>query len=126
MSHLRTYKRNSILYFLPRVFAIIFICFLAIFAFDVIVPGKPLWYILGGFIIHLIPNYLLLVALVIAWKKEVSGGIVFLLLGIGFTWFFQTYLFLPAFLIVSFPIFLIGILFLWHNHLARRKNFAKK
>lgn len=108
-------NRNSVLYCLPRILAILYIGFLAIFAFDVFVPGKPTLEIIGAFLIHLMPNYLLLAALLIAWKKEKVGGFLFILLGIFFTVFFRTYTAIPNFLIVSFPVFVIGVLFLVHS-----------
>ena len=110
---------------MPRILAILYIAFLAFFAFDVFVPGNPWWYILGAFMIHLLPNYILLVALVVAWKYELYGGVIFLLLGVGMTFFFQTYRQPVVFLLVSLPIYLIGILFLYHFFIHKAMKGGK-
>jgi len=61
--------KNKVFFWLPRVLGIVFIVFLGIFAFDVFVPGQPWWYIMAAFLIHLLPNYILLIALVVAWSR---------------------------------------------------------
>lgn len=113
-------KIDTLFYWLPRLGAIVFTGFLAVFALDVFIPGKSAWAIAGALFMHLIPNYLLLITLLIAWKKEELGGFLFILLGISFTAFFQTYQFLPNFFLISFPIFTIGMLFLIHNVLPKK------
>ena len=114
------FNKERILFWLPRVLAILFIVFLALFALDVFVPGESILYMIGGFLVHLIPDYLLIAALIIAWKRERIGGVLFILLGLGFTIFFRTYSALSNFLIVSFPVFLIGTFFLCHKYLVIR------
>jgi len=105
-------KITTFFYWVPRVLSIIFILFLSIFALDIFIPGKDLWYYAVGLFMHLIPNFILLGVLVLSWKKEHIGGIVFILAGLVFTFIFKTYELIPNFLIISFPLFLIGTLFL--------------
>ncbi|MBP9718912.1 MAG: hypothetical protein KBD46_00390 [Candidatus Levybacteria bacterium] len=94
--------------------AIVFIGFLGIFAFDVFVTGKSIWEMMTAFLIHLIPNFILIIALFIAWKKEELGGFLFILVGLFFTAFFQTYKLFSTFMLISFPVCMIGVLFLVH------------
>jgi hypothetical protein len=108
-------KKATFFYWLPRALGILLIGFLALFAFDVFVSGEPFLKMIGAFLIHLLPNYLLAAALLIAWKREELGGFLLILLGIFFTLFFRTYTAIPNFLIVSAPVFVIGILFLVHT-----------
>ena len=93
---------------LPRVLAIILIAFLSVFALDAF--DEPNWPL--ALFMHLIPNFLLLVILAVAWKKAKIGGILFLLAGLFAAGFFHG---LTAFLITAVPAFVIGILFLISN-----------
>lgn len=70
---------------------------------------------------HLIPNFILAGVLYLAWKKEKAGGFIFILLGLGFTIFFNTYTHVMNFLLTSFPVLLIGVLFLLHDYLLKRR-----
>jgi len=119
-------KKIDFFYWAPRVLAIVFICFLALFALDVFIPGKTLGYYFVAFFMHLIPNFVLAGILVVAWKHESAGGLLFLFTAIFFTLFFKTYLLLPHFIIVSFPIVLIGILFLAHGSLPSKTYSSLK
>ena len=116
-------KMTSFFYWIPRILSILFILFLSIFALDVFIPGKEFWYYPVALFMHLIPNFILIGILVLAWKKELVGGIVFILAGLLFTIVFRTYESIPNFLIVSFPFFVIGALFLTHRFL--KKSYEK-
>jgi len=104
---------EKILYWLPRILTIVFIAFLGLFALDSFGGTEPILYQIAGFFIHLIPNFILIAILILAWKKPQIGGVVFLGLGAIFTIFFNTYEHLLNFLFISGPAFLIGILFLF-------------
>ncbi len=66
---------------------------------------------IGGFLVHLIPNYILIIVTIIAWKKPWIGGLIFVALGI----------FLPFPLILRIPLLVIGGLFS-----AQVPHFLKK
>jgi len=107
---------NPILHWAPRVLGILFLLFSGMFAFDVFEKGFSLMALLG-FLLHDPYPVLILIALLIAWKKEKIGGIVFLILGALIA--IRFYSFLPEasgvifiYLIFIGPYFLIGILFL--------------
>jgi hypothetical protein len=106
---------NKYLFWIPRGLSILFILFIGLFALDVFDEGQGFFYTLLGLIVHLIPNFILLIALVISWKsrRALVGGILFIVLGAlyiisvggrGFP--------LEVYLIISGPAFLIGILFI--------------
>ncbi len=97
----------------PRVLAIGMIIFLGLFALDVFEEGKSVSQILIGLLMHLVPNYILGFLLLIAWKKEILGGSLFLLTGLGFWYFFNNPFFVN--LLIFGPLFLIGILFILHG-----------
>jgi len=103
---------KKIIYWLPRVLAIVFIFFLALFALDVFGEGYKFGELLVVLFMHLVPNFILLILLIIAWKREKLGGYLFILISIIFTLFFKTYREIFIFLFVSGPPFLIGLFFL--------------
>jgi len=112
---------KKFIYWLPRVLSILFILFLALFALDVFGEyGFP--EILIALFMHLIPNFLLIIALVIAWKWEVVGGVIFLVLGLFSIMFFKTYKDIIVFLLVSSPSLIIGVLFLLNKRYCNKKD----
>ncbi|MDD5182472.1 MAG: hypothetical protein PHC66_04905 [Candidatus Nanoarchaeia archaeon] len=105
----------------PRVLSILFILFLSVFALDIFDMSLGIWGTIVGLFMHLIPNFLLIGILVVAWKWERIGGILFIVLGIVFTLFFQTYQNIMSFLLISGPVFLVGILFIVDWYIANKK-----
>ena len=112
---------KKFIYWLPRVLSILFILFLALFALDVFGEyGFP--EILIALFMHLIPNFLLIIALVIAWKWEVVGGVIFLALGLFSIVFFDTYEHVVSFILVSLIPMIIGALFLLNKKYCNKKD----
>ena len=103
---------KKIIYWLPRILAIVFILFLALFALDVFEEGYKFGELLVALFMHLVPNFVFLTLLIIAWKREKLGGYLFILISIVFTLFFKTYREIFTFLLISGPPLLIGLLFL--------------
>lgn len=75
-------KVSKFVYWTPRVLAIIFIVFLALMSLDVFTEGVSFLQIIGGLFMHNIPVFILLAVLIISWKYEIVGGIVFILAGL--------------------------------------------
>jgi len=100
------------LFWIPRVLAIIFIGFLSLFALDVFSGEATLFQKLLGFLMHLIPSFILIIVLMISWRKPIIGGIMFMVLGGAFSVHFRIYPSeLLTFLIIPFSLIAIGILF---------------
>ena len=78
-------KALKIIHWIPRILCIIAILFISLFASDAFGHGGGFWKELGDFIIHLIPSFILLIFLLIAWKWELIGGIVFTVIGLVMT-----------------------------------------
>jgi len=125
MQRQQIHSSELFLLWTTRILAIFFTVFLGIFALDSFNPAFPVSTQIAAFLIHLMPNYLLLAALILAWKKEVYGGLLFIAIGMFFTLFFQTYLMIPNFMLVSFPVFIIGVLFLIHHFLSKKGIHTK-
>ncbi len=122
-------KINRFVYWTPRILSIIFILFLAIFSLDVFDMKLGFWETVLGLFMHNIPVFILLVVLLISWKREIVGGIVFSLAGAlyvaiilmnmlrnSFEWYMVFWS-----LQIAGPAFLIGILFII-NWLKKRNN----
>ncbi|MGI6413103.1 MAG: DUF7670 domain-containing protein [Syntrophomonadaceae bacterium] len=128
-------KTGKVLYWIPRILSILFICFLTIFSFDVFEPGKGIGEILLGLFMHNIPSIIMAVLLAIAWKKEIVGAVSYFgagLLYIGLVVInsdLPWYIAITWSLTISGPAFIIGALFLisWgkrkttHNSIKREK-----
>lgn len=112
---------NKFLYWIPRILTIIFILFLGLFALDAFEGDQSLIKKIGGFVIHLIPNLILILILILAWKREWIGTIAFMLVGIAYIIMFWGKFPLSTYLIIAGPLFLIAILF-WLNWKDRHKR----
>ena len=122
-------NRLKIFHWLPRILCIMAILFISIFSLDAFDPGLTLGEQLLGFLMHNIPTYILITLLVIAWKWEFIGGIVFILIGLFTTPFIYTHNYamnhsvwmsLSVILMITFPFVLVGILFLVSNWMKKK------
>jgi hypothetical protein len=111
---------KNALYWTPRILTIVFILFLGLFALDVFEGDQSLIKKLGGFLIHLIPNFVLIVILIVAWKYEWVGTIAFTLVGIAYIIMFWGRFPVATYLIISGPLFFIAVLF-WLNWANRKR-----
>lgn len=114
----------KILFWTPRVICILAILFVSLFALDAFDHGDNIWEKLGAFAMHMIPSFVLLAFLLVAWKWELVGGIIFLLVGIGFSpWVFShNYqmnhsigMSLGIIALITIPFIVVGALFVFHH-----------
>ncbi len=75
-------KSERILFWTPRVLIIIFALFLAIFSLDVFDSASSFAQIAIGLFMHNLPSIVLLLILIISWRNDLVGGIIFLALGV--------------------------------------------
>ncbi len=117
-------------HWLPRIICILAILFISLFAADSFAPGLTIWQQLGGFLMHLIPSFILLALLIVAWKWERIGGIIFMAIGLGLSPFILMLNYnrnhsigmsLVIILTITIPFFVVGILFLI-SHNIKKKN----
>ncbi len=99
---------------------------MALFSFDVITPELSFWQIAVGLFMHNISVFILLAALIISWKHEIVGGIVFILAGLLYIIFAVQrapgwHMVLIWSLMIAGPAFFIGILFII-NWRKKRNN----
>ena len=97
---------------IARILTVAFIVFISLFALDAFHGQNPFLKELAGFIIHLIPSFILIAILYLFWEKPLYTGILFLIIAVGFTFFFDLYQDPVTFLIIGLPPVIIGLLFL--------------
>lgn len=105
--------------------AIISILFMTMFSFDVFDGNESFGMKMLGFLMHNIPVLILLVILIIAWKREIIGGILFILASFSGSLFYHSFSGNPGSLIVIAPFLLTGILFILHNIFYGRSYLGK-
>ncbi|NHF60186.1 hypothetical protein FK220_012600 [Flavobacteriaceae bacterium TP-CH-4] len=102
------------------------------FALDAFNHEKTIWQQIGDFLMHLIPSFILIVFLIIAWKREFIGGVLFILIGLGFSPFIflhnynmnqSVWVSLMIVLIITVPFIIVGILFIV-SHRMKKKNLS--
>lgn len=122
----------KIIHWLPRILCILAILFISLFALDAFNPEKTFWQQIGDFLMHLIPSFVLIIFLIIAWKREFIGGILFILIGLGFSPFIfmhnykmnqSVWMSLMIILMITIPFIIIGILFIV-SHNMKKKNLS--
>ncbi len=123
-------KSIHIFHWLPRIVGILAILFVSMFAADAFAPGLTIWKQLGAFFMHLIPSFILITFLVIAWKWEYVGGMIFIILGlalspvvfsINYKMNHSMWMSMGIILMITLPFVFVGILFLI-SHRLKKKN----
>lgn len=106
---------------MPRILCILAIAFVMMFSLDVFDPKYTLGEQIIGFLMHNIPAWILIVLLVIAWKWELVGGIIFILISIVMILLFTKFLTMNYYsMIVSGPFMIVGALFIWHSKIDKK------
>jgi len=79
---------------------------------------------------HLIPSFALILFLIVAWKWELIGGGIFVILGLGLLPFIymtnyhmnhSVWMSIGIVLVINLPFIVVGILFVL-SHFLKRKN----
>ncbi|MFO0890157.1 MAG: hypothetical protein U0790_13585 [Isosphaeraceae bacterium] len=101
-----------LLHWAPRVLCLAFAAFLSLFALDVFGEGGAFWRTMLALMIHLIPTWLVLAGLVVAWRWPWAGAVVYVGLGLFYIVTAWGRFHWSAYAVISGPLFLIGVLFL--------------
>ena len=117
-------KTKRVIFWTPRILGILFAVFLSLFATDVFSEGYGFSEAILALLIHLVPTYLVVIALVISWRWEWIGALIYIALGLFYIiWSWGDFLFV-TYLVISGPPFLVAALFLvnWHYREELRKQ----
>ena len=106
-----TLRSGALLLWCPRVLGILVCLFLSLFALDAFSGSKSVGQGVTDFFIHVAPMLALLGVVALSWRWEWVGGSVFTALAPTYAYVVRQHL--SWILVVSGPLFLVGILFLW-------------
>lgn len=119
-------------HWIPRILCIISIVFISFFAFDAFNIDHSAWKQTSDFLINMIPSLILLAILLLAWQRELIGGIMFTLIGIALMPYIYTthyeinqsaWITLGIVCRITLPFLIVGVLFIISFF---KKRFAKK
>lgn len=111
---------RRLLFWAPRILCILLAILLSVFSLDVLGEGYGFWETILALLMHLIPTGIIVTVLVISWRWEWVGGVLFTVLAALYvitTWGRMHW---SAYVMISGPLFLTGVLFLI-NWLCRGK-----
>jgi hypothetical protein len=134
----------STIRWVARVLCILAIAFLSLFALDVFSEGVGLGQKIVAFLLHMIPSFVLIIILIIAWKHELVGGILIALIGLataayvyisnyhrllnmaskGFRIGSPGLRALKIFAMINLPFIIVGVLFIISYFLHRPKKLT--
>ena len=112
----------KILYWFTRILAIIAILFMMMFSLDAFGGDEPFFRQILGFLMHNIPAFALIIVLVIAWRHEIVGGVIFILLFFALGLYFRSFSGNSGSFIIIVPFLIIGILFILHHVLSAKSK----
>jgi hypothetical protein len=101
------------------------------FAFDSFSGEMSFWQNLGSLLMHLVPSLVLIAFLVVAWKWELTGGILITLAGLAVTPFIYNLNLertnsvntaIGVILMVTLPVVVIGLLFIVSYYMNKRRD----
>lgn len=114
-----------------RILCILAILFISLFALDSFSSDRTFLQNAAAFLIHLIPSFMLLATLIIAWKWEKIGGIILTIIGLAFSIFvfalnykrnqFSIMQSLQIAFMIAFPFVVAGILFIISHYRKKRE-----
>jgi hypothetical protein len=119
----------KLFHWLPRVICIGAILFISLFSADAFEHGDSLSEKLVALIMHLIPSLVLLSFLIIAWKWEIMGGIIFTIVGLALSPYVfmlnynmnhSIWMSMGIIMSITIPFFIVGILFLASHYMKKR------
>jgi hypothetical protein len=96
----------------PRILGLPFAVFIGILAVDVFGAQLGFWSTLLALLIHLIPTWIVLIVLALAWRRGWIGGVVFPALGALYLVMLWGKFHWSAYLVIPGSLVLLGILFL--------------
>ena len=119
--------------YLPRILCILAILFVSMFALDAFSPGISFWRQIARFLMHMIPSFVLIIVLIIAWKHELTGGILLALIGLAASPFVYSINYnrlhsvwksVQVIALITVPFIIIGALFIVSYYLHRTKKLT--
>jgi len=124
-------RKTTLIHWVPRLLGLLAIMFVSLFALDSFEPGVPFFRQLAAFFMHMIPSLALAAILVLAWKNEMVGGIVLVVIGVVLSVLVFNLNYqrlgsvsksLGIIALITFPFILDGLLFLFSHYWKKRHS----
>ena len=121
--------KTKMIHWTARMIVILAILFVSMFALDSFSPELTIWQQLLGFAIHLVPSFILIIVLLIAWKWELIGGIILMIISLGLSPLIYQHNYnmnhsvgmsLGIIMMITFPFFLAGVLFILEHFMKKK------
>ena len=116
--------KNKALLWTPRILGILAILFMMMFSMDCFGGTDSYGEQLVCFLMHNIPSFACIAILIVAWKWELIGGLLFILVFIAMGIFFGSFKGNFGSLVVIGPFLLIGVLFILHHSKEKNRTIA--
>ncbi len=123
---------RSVYFWIPRILCILTILFVSMFALDAFQAEMSVTDQIKAFLIHLTPSFVLVLILLFAWKRDLIGGIFFILIGLlSMPWIYKhnfsmnhsVLMSIKIVLLLAGPFILVGGLF-FYNYWRTRKRIS--
>jgi cell division protein FtsW (lipid II flippase) len=121
---------TRVLHWLPRIICIMGILFISMFSIDALNSELTIWQQILSLSMHLIPSFVLILLLLLSWKRELIGGIIFMIIGLGFSPIIFIHNFkmnqsiwmsLGVISVITIPFAIVGVLFIL-SHYRKKKS----
>lgn len=121
---------TRVLHWLPRIICIMGILFISMFSIDALNSELTIWQQILSLSMHLIPSFVLILLLLLSWKRELIGGIIFMIIGLGFSPIIFIHNFkmnqsiwmsLGVISVITIPFAIVGVLFIV-SHYRKKKS----
>ena len=115
---------SKLIHWTPRILGIVLFFFLALFALDVFEEKYSFTDLTIAFFMHLIPAFCVLLVLVVSWRWQRSGALIFLALAIFYPLWTAFKFHISAYFAISGPLAIIaGLLYLdWKINFSENKK----
>jgi hypothetical protein len=114
--------KKNILLWSPRILAVLAILFMMMFSLDCFGPEYSFKEKMICLLMHNIPALIIAGVLVLAWKWELIGGILFILVSIAGAIYFNGFGSNWGVLPIMAPFLIVGILFLVYHFVYNKKE----
>jgi hypothetical protein len=112
---------TKIFYWIPRITGILMTLFIGMFALDAFDPRLTIIRQILNFIIQLVPAYIVLITLIIGWKWDLAGCLIYLVLSLFYA--ATAYRHPLWILAISSPLLLLSILFFISWYLRKKEKY---
>jgi hypothetical protein len=123
----------STIRWMARVLGVLAIAFISLFSLDVFSEGVGLGQKIVAFLLHMIPSFVLIIFLIIAWKHELVGGILITLIGLVSSTYvyrlnygrsYSVSMGLQSAAMIGLPFVIVGLLFMISYFLHRPRTLT--